>query len=110
VIEPFENHTFQPGTPVRRGDLATVASRLIALIAPSDPSLRERLSRRPAIADVPPRHLQYDAVTTSVAAGVMPLVDGDRFQVGRQVSGAEAVEVIDRVRVLAATTLGASRP
>jgi hypothetical protein len=39
----------------------------------------------------------------------MPLVDGDRFQVGRQVSGEEAVEVIDRVRVLAATTLGASR-
>ena len=110
VIEPFENHTFQPRSPVRRGDFATVVSRLIALIAPSSPALRERLSQRPTIADVPPRHLQYDAVTSVVAAGVMPLVDGDRFQVGRQVSGAEAVEVIDRVRMLAATTLGASLP
>jgi tetratricopeptide (TPR) repeat protein len=110
VIEPFENHTFQPRSAVRRGDLATVVSRLIALIAPSNSALGQRLSQRPMIADVPPNHLQYDAVVSAVAAGVMPLVDGDRFQVGRQVSGAEAVEVIDRVRVLAATTFGASRP
>jgi tetratricopeptide (TPR) repeat protein len=109
IIEPFENHTFQPRALVRRGDLATVVSRLVALIAPSNPSVRERLSQRPAIADVPPRHLQYDAVVLAVAVGAMPLVDGDRFQVARQVSGEEAVEVIDRVRILAATTLGASR-
>jgi tetratricopeptide (TPR) repeat protein len=109
IIEPFENHTFQPRAPVRRGDLATVVSRLVALIAASNPSVRERLSQRPTIADVPPRHLQYDAVMSAVAVGAMPLVDGDRFQVARQVSGEEAVEVIDRVRILAATTLGASR-
>jgi len=109
IIEPFENHTFQPRTNVRRGDLATVVSRLVALIAESNPSVRERLSQRPPIADVPPRHLQYDAVTSVVATGVMPLVEGDRFVLSRQVSGEEAVEVIDRVRVLAATTLGASR-
>jgi tetratricopeptide (TPR) repeat protein len=110
IIEPFENHTFQPRTAVRRGDLATVVSHLVALIAPSNPSVRERLGQRPNIADVPPRHLQYDAVASAVAVGVMPLLDGDRFQLSRQVSGEEAVEVIDRVRVLAATTLGASRP
>ena len=109
IIEPFENHTFQPRALVRRGDLATVVSRLVALIAASNSSVRERLSQRPTIADVPPRHLQYDAVVSAVAVGAMPLVDGDRFQVARQVSGEEAVEVIDRVRVLAATTLGASR-
>jgi Tfp pilus assembly protein PilF len=110
IIEPFENHTFQPRTLVRRGDLATVVSRLLALIAASDPSMRERLSQRPTIADVPPRHLQYDAVISVVAVGVMPRLEGDRFQVGRQVSGGEAVEVIDRVRVLAASMLGVSRP
>ena len=109
IIEPFENHTFQPGTSVRRGDLATVVSRLVALIAESNPAVRERLTQRPAIADVPPRHLQHDAVVSAVATGVMPLVEGDRFLVSRQVSGEEAVEVIDRVRVLATTTLGVSR-
>jgi tetratricopeptide (TPR) repeat protein len=110
VIEPFENHTFQPRAPVRRGDMAAVVSKLVNLVAAANPSVRERLSQRPAIADVPPRHLQYDAVVSVVATSVMPLVDGDRFQVSRPVSGEEAVEVIDRVRGLAATTLGASRP
>ena len=52
---------------------------------------------------------EFDATIPSWGATAAPLVDGDRFQVARQVSGEEAVEVIDRVRVLAATTLGASR-
>ncbi|HSC09115.1 MAG TPA: hypothetical protein VLD59_19995, partial [Steroidobacteraceae bacterium] len=80
-----------------------------ALIASSDPAVRERLSRRPPIADLAPTHLQYNAIAAVVGAGLMPLLDGDRFQVGRQVSGEEAVEVIDRVRLMA-TTLDASRP
>ena len=50
IIEPFENHTFQPGTPVRRGDLATVVSRLLSVIASSNPSVRERLANRPGVA------------------------------------------------------------
>jgi tetratricopeptide (TPR) repeat protein len=110
IIQPFENHTFQPGTRVRRGDLATVASRLVAMIAAADPAVRARVAQRPAIADMSPTHLQYDAVVTVVATGVMPLAADGRFQVSNQVSGAEAVDVIDRVRALAATMLGASRP
>jgi len=110
IVEPFENHTFQPGTRVRRGDLATVVSRLVALVASADPAVRGRLSRRPVIADMNPKHLQYEAVAAAVAAGVMPLVEGDRFQVTNEVSGQEAVEVIDRLRALASTMLGATRP
>ena len=110
VIEPFENHTFQPGAAVRRGDLASAVSRLLALVASSDQAVRSRLGQRPAIADVPQRHLQYEAVSAVVAVGVMPLVESDRFDVGRPVSGEEAVQVIDRVRALAATMPGASRP
>lgn len=107
VIEPFANHTFQPQSSVRRGDLATVVSRLVALVAPADPALRARLAQRPAITDVAPGHVQYDAVASAVAAGVLPLVDG-RFLVTRQVSGAEAAEAIDRVRALAGSSQ--SRP
>jgi tetratricopeptide (TPR) repeat protein len=110
IIEPFENHTFQPGTRVRRGDLATVASRLVSMIAAADPAVRARVAQRPAIADMSPTHLQYDAVVTVVAAGVVPLAADGRFQVSNQVSGAEAADVVDRVRALAATMLGTSRP
>ena len=62
---------------------------------------RERLAGRPTIADLSPGHLRYPAAATAVASGVMPLLEGDRFQVARPVSGAEAVEVVARVRALA---------
>jgi tetratricopeptide (TPR) repeat protein len=104
IIDPFANHTFQPRTRVRRGDLATAVTRLLALVAARDPDVRARLEQRPAIADLTPGHIQYRAAASAVAAGVMPLLAGDRFQVAQPVSGPEAVEAIDRVRALAART------
>ena len=100
IIEPFENHTFQPGATIRRGDLATAISRMLTLLASRDPTLRARLTQRPAIADMTQRHIQYAAAAAAVSSGVMPLLEGDRFQVGRLVSGSEAVEALDRVRAL----------
>jgi tetratricopeptide (TPR) repeat protein len=107
IIPPFENHTFQPNAVVRRGDLAVAVSRLLTLMASGDAALRARLAQRPAIADMTRRHVQYAAAAAAVASGVMPLLDGDRFQVGRPVSGAEAVDVLDKVRALSAQTANA---
>lgn len=102
VIESFLNHTFQPRTRLRRADLATAVSRLVALLAAGNPALRAHLTARPAIADMPPGHLNYPAASVAVASGVMPLLEGTRFQVARPVSGAEAIAAIDRLRTLAA--------
>jgi tetratricopeptide (TPR) repeat protein len=102
IMPPFENHTFQPNAAVRRGDLAVAISRLLTLMAASDAALRARLAQRPAIADMNRRHVQYTAAAAAVASGVMPLLDGDRFQVGRPVSGSEAVDAVDRVGALSA--------
>ena len=107
IIPPFENHTFQPNAVVRRGDLAVAVSRLLTLLASSDTTLRTRLAQRPAIADMNRRHVQYAAASAAVASGVMPLLEGDRFQVGRPVSGSEALDVLDRVRALSAPTANA---
>jgi tetratricopeptide (TPR) repeat protein len=104
IMEPFANHTFQPRSRVRRGDLATAVSRLLTLVAARDPDVRSRLDQRPAIADLTPRHTQYRAAAAAVATGVMPLLAGDRFQVSQPVTGPEAVEAIERVRALAART------
>jgi tetratricopeptide (TPR) repeat protein len=107
VMDAFENHTFQPRARVRRGDLATAVSRMLAIAASGDPALKARLAERPAIADMNRRHAQYEAAAAAVASGVMPLLDGDRFQVARPVSGAEAVEVVDRVRALSSQAVSA---
>ena len=73
----------------------------MTLVAADRPALRARLAERPAIADMAPGHLSYPAASVAVASGVLPLLDGGRFDVGRLVRGAEAAAAIDRVRALA---------
>lgn len=100
VMDPFENHTFQPGLGIRRGDLATAVRRVLTMASATNPVLRKRLAEQPPIADMPASHLVYPAAAAVVAAGVMPLVDGMRFEVNRPVTGAEAVAVINRLQAL----------
>jgi tetratricopeptide (TPR) repeat protein len=101
VLDPFPNHTFQPAALVRRGDLAAAVSSLVLLATRDDEARREELTTaRPKIADMSQGHLSYPAVAVAVASGVMPLLEGDRFGVTRPVSGAEAIDVIGRVRSL----------
>lgn len=100
VMDGFENHTFQPQGRVRRGDLATAVSRVVTLLAPSRPELAAKLSERPKVADMNADHLNYPAVAVAVSTGVLPLSDG-RFQVSRPVTGAEAIDAVTRLQMLA---------
>lgn len=100
VLDPFPNHTFQPRSRVRRGDLAAAVSRLVLIAA--DAERRDAwTTARPKIADMGPGHLSYPAVSVAVASGVMRLDEGERFAVTRPVSGAEAIDVVERVAALA---------
>jgi tetratricopeptide (TPR) repeat protein len=101
VIPPFPNHTFQPRTQVRRVDLAEVVSQLVTLLAGRDPKLRSTLAERPGISDVSPAHRSYPDIAVAVASGVLPLLEGQRFDVTRPVTGAEAAEAVERLRALA---------
>ena len=101
VVDPFANHTFQPGALITRADLASAVSRVLAMIAARRPEIGPRLAERPQITDMAAEHLSYPAVSVAVASGVMPLLDGGRFQVAQFVSGAEAIAVVARVRALA---------
>jgi tetratricopeptide (TPR) repeat protein len=100
VMDPFENHTFQPRLVIRRGDLATAVRRVVTMAAATNPALRARIAAQPRIADMPTTHLVYPAAAVAVASGVMPLVEGDRFEVNREVSGAEVVSAVERLQAL----------
>jgi tetratricopeptide (TPR) repeat protein len=100
VMDPFENHTFQPALVIRRGDLATAVRRVLTMAAAANAGLRKRLTEQPAIADMPATHLVYPAAAAAVVSGVMPLADGARFEVNRPVTGAEAVDAINRLQAL----------
>lgn len=101
VMDVYPNHTFQPRSFVRRSDLAQTVSQLLGLILPRSPTLTEKWKiSSPQIADVGPGNLNYPAVALAVESGVLPLLEGDSFQLSRSVSGSEAVAAIERLEKL----------
>jgi hypothetical protein len=87
---------------VRRGDLAQIVGRVADLIATTKPAVAKVWTgAKQKISDVPPGHLSYPSVSVAVASGVMPLTETGTFQLLRPVSGAEIVEVVGRLEVLA---------
>lgn len=101
IMDPLPNYEFQPELRVRRGELALTVSRLLAVIGAARPDLQKKWQgAKVAVADVPAGHLSYPYVSQAVAAGVMPLTNGN-FELLRSVSGAEAIEIIGRLESLA---------
>jgi len=102
IMDPFDNHTFQPRATVRRSDLALAVSRLLARIAAQDPGrARAWSAARLKFGDLAPSHLAYPAASAAVASRVMSTTGDNMFQPARIVTGAEAVDAITRVGSLA---------
>lgn len=102
VMEPFDNHAFQPRTIVRRSELAQAVARLLSRIAESDPRHPKAWdSARGKFSDLSPGHLAYPAASASVAAGVLSVDPGSAFQPSRPVTGAEAVDAVSKLEALA---------
>ncbi|MFA5907338.1 MAG: tetratricopeptide repeat protein [Vicinamibacterales bacterium] len=101
IMDPLPNYEFQPGTRVRRGELALTVSRLLGLVAAAKPDLLKKWqATMVTVNDVPSGHLSYPYVSQAVAAGIMPLAGGN-FELLRGVSGADAMEIISRIEALA---------
>lgn len=102
LMEPLPNHTFQPGAAVRRGELAQVAARVLAVIAKKDPGLAAAWTgKRLAFTDLGAGHVMHGPASMAVAAGVLGRVEGDRFGAARPVTGAEAMAAVERLERLA---------
>ena len=97
VMEPFPNHTFQPRQRVRRADLARITVRALDLAADRPGRTAPWRDARLTIADVPPSHPVYPAISEAIAAGVLRTGDGGAFQPGRIATGSELVDAADRL-------------
>lgn len=101
VMDTLANYEFDPRHQMRRGELAGIVSRLLELIANTNPDLAKKWQGvRLAISDVGTTHLSYPAVSAAVASGVMPLSSGN-FELLRPVTGTEAMDIITRLEALA---------
>lgn len=102
VLDPFDNHTFQPRTVVRRVDLAQAVLRLLAKVAVVAPAqARQWTNARGQFSDITAGHLAYPAASAAVASGIMSVGADRAFSPSRVVSGGEAVEAMERLRLLA---------
>lgn len=104
VIDPYDNHTFQPNGIVRRTELALAMSRLLSRASAGRPAqARTWESARLKFSDLQPGHLAYPAASIVVAAGVMKTGADNAFQPQQIVNGPEAVAAVVRVEAIAAS-------
>jgi tetratricopeptide (TPR) repeat protein len=102
IMEVFPNHTFQPGTVVRRADLARVVGLVHARVEAADPAAAARWRGRAVeITDVAAGNSVREAADLAVESGVMSLDPGGAFSATRAVSGSEAIAAVDRLAALA---------
>jgi hypothetical protein len=99
VIDPFANHTFQPGLAVRRVDLAQVVVQLLTRAAPAADMQSWQNSSR-TFADLSAGHLAHSAAQVAVASGVMAAGQGGAFDPAALVTGVDAVAAIERLEGL----------
>lgn len=98
AMEVYPNHTFQPGAGMTRGEFAAVVMRVLNLVAARSPKSAEGWKdARLAFADVRPGHTLSLAISGAVASGVMQPIEGQTFGISRPMTGADAVEAIDRL-------------
>ena len=91
-------YDFEPDRFIRRAAFAEVVAEVLDLIERRNGVESGRSeSAMPRFSDVPVDHLNYADVTRAVAAGVLVLVDGNRFLPTRPVSGSEAADAAGRL-------------
>lgn len=101
LMEVYPNHTFQPNALVRRGELASAASRALSLLAAENPRIGAQWRNgKPRFADLGPGHLSYPAVSLVITAGVMATAEDGSFQLSRPVTGAETLSAVQKLEEL----------
>jgi hypothetical protein len=98
----FPNHTFQPATVVRRGDLASVMAVLVEMASGTRKGdLSKWQAARPRFADLAASNLFYPSSALVSAAGVMAPDGNGRFDPTRPATGAELDEAVRRIAAIA---------
>lgn len=88
IMDVYSNHTFQPGAVVRRGDLAAALGKVLDLLGFA-------VRPAPVLKDVSPNNLLYPGVTRVVSAGLMDVTPDGAFEAWRQVSGKDAMALVE---------------
>jgi tetratricopeptide (TPR) repeat protein len=98
AMEVYPNHTFQPMAGMTRGEFAAVVARVLNLVAVRTPQAAQGWrDARLAFADVRTGHTLHVPISRAVASGVMQPLEGQTFGISRPMTGADAVDAVDRL-------------
>jgi len=106
VMQAYENHTFRPREPVERAELAATVARLLADVASQ--RMSEWRAAGVRFSDMTTTHLSYQEASVAVASGVLNPAADESFQPSRRVTGAEAVQAVERLRAMTALATNSS--
>ena len=106
VMQAYENHTFRPREPVERAELAATVARLLADVASQ--RMSEWRGAGVRFSDMTTTHLAYQEASLAVASGVLNPAADESFQPSRRVTGAEAVQAVERLRAMTALATNSS--
>jgi hypothetical protein len=95
LIDPLPNHTFEPSTPLSRGQLVLLLGRMIRLL-----SIAANNAPLIPITDAAPSNMLYSEIQLVVGLGLMSLDDAGNFNVSGTVSGREAVGTVEHLLAL----------
>ena len=98
VMEGDANYRFEPERNVTRAEFADVLMRIYGL--GKTPVLTDSLSSRPRFSDLAPSHLSFSAASEAVSLGILFPLERNTFQPGGQVTGADAIASVERLRLL----------
>ncbi|MFQ6083614.1 MAG: S-layer homology domain-containing protein [Candidatus Aminicenantia bacterium] len=96
LLDVYPNHTFRPEEIITRGEMAQVLSRLIDFLTSKDYRLVKQFSPEDIhLSDVSPEHFYYQPIVKVVSYQLMDLLPGYQFKPFQELSGQEAVTIID---------------
>jgi tetratricopeptide (TPR) repeat protein len=99
IIDAFDNHTFQPRSPVTRAELAEAVSRLLPHVA-SEAQVQAWQKNTVRFSDLAPGHLAFPAAAVATASGVLLRLADGSFGPSRPVTGAEGAAAVEHLRTM----------
>jgi tetratricopeptide (TPR) repeat protein len=102
MMDLFPNRTFQPNRSITKLELARAASRVLEILERNEGRPVPASGQQPElIPDISTGHVYYSMISRAVSAGVVSIDADGSFHPGRPVSGAEAMSMVNRLKMIA---------
>lgn len=98
IMDIYPNRTFQPNIPISKLELAKAASRLLEILETNEGVQVQKMEIE--IPDVSKRNVYYRMLEQALSAELLSLDTDGNFHPARNVSGAEAISMVNRVQAI----------